>query len=192
MKWIVVAILVVIVPYTFLTLRYRKPGRAYEPYEDLKNRANTSRLLSAGYRRIPLPAQRPADRMSPIRSAPIATTAGGLPSSLKTTLVAGPLLPAEITTVAAPPDVSALQSYSFRFACTLPDHKRQLAGADLYLREDELVITPDFEKIPGELLARDSDNVVELTVPAGALKPGRYRVTLVGAQSSRTWTLQVK
>jgi hypothetical protein len=48
MKWIVVAIVAVIVPYTFLTLRYRRPGKAFEPYADMKDRANTMRLLSAG------------------------------------------------------------------------------------------------------------------------------------------------
>src|SRR5262245_25725972 len=54
MKWVVVAILLLIVPYTIITLKYRKAGPAYEPYEDLKNRANVSRLLAAGYQRIPI------------------------------------------------------------------------------------------------------------------------------------------
>ena len=30
-----------------------------------------------------------------------------------------------------------------------------------------------------------------LTVPAGALKPGTYRVTLAGLHSSRAWSVQV-
>lgn len=192
MKWVVVAILLVLVPYTFITLRYRKPGKPFEPYQDMKDRANTMRLLNAGYQRIALPAERPADKMAPITPAPVSTAAGGLPNGLKATLVNVPLLPADITQVAAPPTATALQPYSFRFACTLPDAKRQLAGADLYLRGEEIVITPDYEKIPGEFLARSTDNVVQLTVPSGALKPGRYRITVVGAQSSRMWTLQVK
>lgn len=192
MKWVVLAIVVVLVPFTYLTLRYRKEGPAFRPYEDMKNRANTVRLLSAGYQRIPLPAERPADRMTPIVSATIGTAAGGLPEELRTTLVEPPLLPAEITNVAAPPAIGAREAYSFRFACTLPDHKRQLAGADLYVKGEEIVVTPDYEKLSGQLLSRTTDNVVELTVPAGALKPGRYRVTLVGQRASRTWTLQVK
>jgi hypothetical protein len=192
MKWIVVAILVLVVPYTFLTLHYRKPGKSYEPYADMRNRANTGRLLSAGYQRIELPAERPADRMTPMTSAAIVRAAGGLPPGLKDTVVALPLLPREITNVAAPPTANAVQPYSLRFSCTLPSHKQQLAGAELYLRGHELVITPDFEKIPGELLARNSDNIVELTVPAGALKPGRYHVTLVASESSRSWTVDVR
>jgi hypothetical protein len=192
MKWVVLAILVVIVPFTWLTLRYRKPGRAFEPYQDMKDRANTSRLLSAGYQRIPLPAQLPADRMKPITSATIGQIGGGLPAELAKTLVDPPLLPAEITNVAAPPDGSALQPYVFRFACALPDHKRQLAGADLYVKGDQIVITPDYEKLSGQFLARSTENVIEVVIPAGALKPGKYRVTLVGQQASRTWTMNVK
>lgn len=192
MKWVALAILIVIVPFTYLTLRYRKPGPAFQPYEDIKNRANVSRLLSAGYQRIPLPAQRPADPLRNPISATIGSVAGGLPAELRSTLVAPPLLPAQITNVSAPPEASAAQAYSFRFACTMADHKRQLAGADLYLKDDEIVIAPDYEKISGEFLARSTENIVQLTVPAGVLKPGRYRITLAGQQSSRAWTLQVK
>ncbi|MEO5960905.1 MAG: hypothetical protein ABIZ49_05755 [Opitutaceae bacterium] len=192
MKWIVLAIVVVIVPYTYLTLRYRKPGPAFRPYEDMQKRANVARLLSAGYQRIPLPAQRPTDPTLPIVSASIATVTGGLPAELRSTLVQMPLLPRSITQVAAAPATNVDMAYTFRFACTLPDRKRQLAGADLYLKEDEIVVVPDYEKTFGELLERVSDNVVQLTIPPGALKPNRYRVTLVGEQSSSTWTLEAK
>lgn len=192
MKWVVLAILLCIVPFTFVTLRYRKPGPAYQPYEDMKSRANVSRLLSAGYQRIELPAQRPSDPLRNPVSAPIASAAGGLPAELRATLVDVPQLPTEITQVAAPGTAAAAQDYSFRFACTLPDQKRQLAGADLYLKGDEIVVTPDYEKLSGQLSARTRDNVVQLTIPAGALKPGRYRVTLVGQQSSRAWSLDVR
>jgi hypothetical protein len=192
MKWIALAIVVFVGGYTFLTLHYRKAGRAYEPYNDMKNRANVGRLLAAGYQRIPLPAQRPADRMQPIASATIASAAGGLPAGLRQTLVESPDLPSAITNVAAPPEIGARADYVFRFACTLPDPKRLLSGADLYVHGEEIVIAPDYEKVSGGLLARTNDNVVQLTVPAGALKPGRYHVTLVGAQSSRAWTLTVR
>jgi hypothetical protein len=33
---------------------------------------------------------------------------------------------------------------------------------------------------------------VQLTVPAGLLKAGNYRITLLGAQSSRAWTVRVQ
>ena len=192
MKWVVVAIILVLVPYTFITLRYRKAGPAFRPYEDMKNRANTTRLLSAGYQRIALTAQRPADPLKNPFSVGITPAAGGLPEDLRTTLVETPMLPAEITRVAALGETVASQPYPIRFACTLPDDKRQLAGADLYLRGQELVIVPDFEKIAGGLAARSNDSVVQLTVPPGALKPGRYEVTIVGQRASRAWSLHVK
>lgn len=192
MKWVLLAIVIVIVPFTYLSLRFRKPGPAFRPYEDLKERANVTRLLSAGYRRIPLPAREPADPLGSRASAFIATTPGGLPEELRATLVASPRLPAEITRVSAPSSIHAGADYAIRFACNLPDFKRDLAGADLYLKADQIVIAPDYDKLDGGFLARTTENVVELTVPAGALKPGRYRVTLVGEKSSRAWILEVR
>lgn len=192
MKWVVLAILLCIVPFTIVNWFYRKPGRAYEPYDEMKTRANVSRLLNAGYQRIPLPAQRPADPLRNPVSTLIGSAAGGLPAELSATLVEQPLLPAEITNVSAPGTVSAGEEYAFRFICTLPDQKRQLAGADLYVKGDELVVTPDYEKLSGDLVARTADNIVQLTVPASTLHPGRYRVTLVGQKTSRVWTLEVK
>ncbi len=61
MKWIILALLVVIVPYTFLRWHYRKPGKMFEPYHDIRDRANTARLLAAGFQRVTLVADRPAD-----------------------------------------------------------------------------------------------------------------------------------
>lgn len=191
MKWIVLTIALVIVPYTFLTLYYRKPGPAYRPYQDAQERANVVRLLSAGYQRITVAAQRPADSVRATAAAPTTAVLGGLPSELVATLVQKPLLPAEIHAVTAAPSVSALQPYPIQFTCTLPDNKQQLAGAELYFKDGEIVITPDFELLSGALLARSRESVILLTVPAGALKPGTYRVTLAGQHSSRAWSVQV-
>lgn len=191
MKWVVLAIVIVLVPFTWLNLKYRKSGPAFQPYEDMKQRANTTRLLSAGFQRISVAAELPADPMPPRTSATMTTVPGGLPPDLSTTLVDPPLLPLQINRVAAPPSVSALLPYVVRFACTLPDHQRQLAGADLYVRENQIVITPDYEKLAGNFLARTTDNVVQITIPGGTLKAGKYRVTLVGQESSRAWDLAV-
>ena len=191
MKWIVLTIALVLVPYTFLTLHYRKPGPAYRPYQDAQERANVVRLLSAGYQRITLAALRPADPVRGTATAPTMAALGGLPSALVATLVQQPLLPAEILAVTAAPAVSALLPYPIQFTCTLPDNKQQLAGAALYIKDAEIIITPDFELLAGELLARSRESIILLTVPAGALKAGSYRITLAGQRSSRTWALQV-
>jgi hypothetical protein len=102
-----------------------------------------------------------------------------------------PTLPNDITGVYASSSVNSLFAYPISFKCTLPDHKLQLAGAELYVRGEEIVVTPDFERLSGELLSRTRESWIRLTVPAGALRPGRYRVTLVGARASRSWALQV-
>ena len=129
MKWVIVTILVVLVPFTYLNLRYRKPGPAYRPYQDAQDRANVVRLLSAGYRRITLAAQRPADTVRGPTPAPTLPATGGLPDDLVRTLVQRPLLPAEIRSVTAAGSLKTDQPYAIQFTCTLPDNNQQLAGA---------------------------------------------------------------
>jgi len=191
MKWVVLVIIVCLVVYTYLTLHYRRPDRAFRPYQDLRDRANVHRLIDAGYQRIALSAELPVDSFN--LDSPVRTNAalGGLPSGLRETLVEQPELPSEIVSVAAAPTVNALFAYPIGVKCTLPDNKQQLAGAELYVHGDELVVTPEFERLPGGLLARNRERLIRLTVPAGTLKPGSYHVTLVGTHSSRAWTLQV-
>ena len=192
MKWIVLAILLAIVPYTVLTLHYRKPGPAFRPYEDMKNRANVARLLAAGYQRIPIHAERPAGDLRAVGDAAVSAAPGGLPPELKSTLVEPLLLPASIHGVTAAATANTLRAYAIQLTCTLPDDTQQLAGADLYVREDRIVITPTLEHVAPDLRTRSRESTVLLTVPAGALKPGRYQVTLVGERASRAWALEVR
>jgi len=191
MKWIVVSILVFIPIYTYLTLHFRRPGPAFNPYQDLRDRTDVVRLLKAGYHRVAVDASRPAESLP---GAALATerAAGGLPQELKTTLVESPLLPLEIVSVTASPAASSGIDYPIGVSYTLADNKRQLSGAHLYEREGEVVIVADFERLGGELLARDRDGVALLTVPPGALRPGTYRVTVVGERVSRSWSLTVR
>lgn len=215
MKWVVVAILVLVVPYTILTLRYRKAGPAFAPYDDLKDRANVSRLLDAGYQRISLVAERlgaegartPADAAG-ANAASVSRREGGLPADLRATLVEPPLLAAEILGVAAAPMANSSASasantntsrpYIIRFTCTLPDEKHRIAGAELYIRGDAVMILPSFEhgaddsSEQASVRARSRESAATLSVPTGALRPGRYAVTLVGERVSYSWPLEVK
>jgi len=191
MKWVIFAIILSLGVYTFLNLRYRKSERMFRPYQDIRGRANVHRLLDAGYQRVALEADLPADPLALAASARVTTGAAGLPAGLRETLVELPHLPAEILSVSAAPAVNAMFAYPISVKCTLPDNKQQLAGAELYVHGNELVITPNFELLSGGLLARNRERFIRLTVPSGTLKPGSYHVTLVGARSSKTWALQV-
>jgi hypothetical protein len=191
MKWIVASILVFIPIYTYLTLHYRRPGPAYNPYRDMRDRADVIRLLKAGYQRVALDASRPVEDAHEL-SAPMSLAPGGLPEDLRTTLVESPLLPLEVKTVSAASDAVSGIDYQISLDYTIPDNKRQLSGAHLYLKPGEIVIVPDFERLAGELLARTREGSALLDVPPGSLRPGTYRVTLVGERSSRSWTLRVR
>ncbi len=195
MKWIVLSIVIFVVGYTFVTLHYRKSDKSFEPYQDLKDKANTGRLLSAGFQRFALGFSRPTD---PGRTgaagrgaAAIATGPGGLPSDLTQALIDQPLLPVSIDSVTAAASASAAEPYLIQFTATLADMKQQPAGGLLYRREKELIVIPTSEKLTGTLLARDAAATVLLTLPAGSLPAGQYRVTVAGSRTARTWTLQV-
>jgi hypothetical protein len=191
MKWVVLAILVFIVAYTYLTLHFRRPGKAFEPYRDMRDRADVIRLLKAGYERIPVDASRPVD-LPAIKAGPTAAAPGGLPAELRATLIEHPLLPQEVTAVTAAATAVSGIDYPVELTYTLSDNRRQLSGAHVYVRAGELVIVPDFEALAGSLLARERTGTALLDLPPTALKPGTYRVTLVGELSSRTWTLAVR
>jgi hypothetical protein len=191
MKWIVVAILVFIPIYTYLTLHFRRPGPAFNPYRDMRDRADVIRLLKAGYHRVAVEASRPVDA-APGASAATLPAPGGLPDDLRNTLVESPLLPLEINAVSAEATAVSGIDYQIVLSYTIPDNKRQLSGAHLYEKPGEIVIVADFERLAGELLARTREGSALLDVPPGSLKPGTYRVTLVGERASRSWTLRVR
>jgi hypothetical protein len=193
MKWVALVIVLIIGPYTFLRWHYRKPETAFEPYQDIKDRANTIRLLSAGFQRVALSTDRPADpSRETSNGAAITSAPGGLPTSLDGTLVEKPVLPSEILTVNAPRETNTLFAYGIEFTCGVTDNKHQLGEVYLYSREGQLYIVPEIEPLTGELLARNRNDAFRVTVPAGVLKPGSYEVMLIGERSSKAWTLLVK
>jgi hypothetical protein len=191
MKWIVVAILVFIPIYTYLTLHYRRPGPSFNPYRDMRDRADVIRLLKAGYQRISIDASRPAEDVAGAGGA-TSPAAGGLPDDLRRTLVETPLMPLEIISATAAPSAVSGIDYEIGLTYTIPDNKRQLSGAHIYEKPGEIVIVADFERLAGGLLSRTRDGSALLDVPPGSLRPGTYRVTLVGERESRAWTLLVR
>jgi len=196
MKWVALAIIACLVPYTWLTLHYRKAGPAYQPYEDSKQRANVLRLLDAGYQRINVTAERPADPQFLVRAmkSPAAVNAapGGLTEGLATALVELPQLPVSLGSVSASSEAVASRPYPIMFTCTLADQKHQLGGAQVFVRGESIVIVPQFEPLGGELTARTKESVVVITLPEGSIKPGRYMVTLAASQTSKQWPLEMK
>ncbi len=196
MKWVFVIILACIVPYTILTLKYRKTAAPFQPYEDSKQRANVIRLLDAGYQRIQVAAERPADPQVLVRTlrelAVHSEVAGGLTEALAATLVEIPELPLAFSTVAASGATSAQSAYPVVFTCKLGDQKHQLGGAEVFVRGESVVIVPQFEPLSGELTARSKESAVVITLPAGALKPGSYTVHLAGRDKSRQWKLELR
>lgn len=197
MKWVFLAIVLCIVPYTVLTIHYRKPkDQNFEPYEDMKQRANVLRLLNAGYQRVNAPVSRPADPQQLIKAmrslAEIAAAPSGVTEGLDASLVETPQLPRSFSSVSAPRETASLLPYPIVFTCTLADQKHQLGGAQVFIRGQSVVIIPLFEPLGGDLTARSKESPVALTLPGGVLKSGSYTVHLAGSEQSRQWTVEVK
>ena len=197
MRWIVASILLFIVPYTYVNLKFRKPNKAFEPYADMKAQANVNRLLDAGYKRVSVRAERPFPALSPAEithgpSAVLAPAPGGLPEALGKTLVEPPRLPAGYRELLAPAEFSTLMPARLQFTATLDNDHEQLGGAEVFVRDDSVVIVPTFEPVPGDLTIRTRESNVLLTLPAGLLAPGQHIVTLAGARDSLRWTVLVR
>jgi len=186
MKWIALAVVLFVVPYTYLTLRFRKP-ESFQPYEDARERAHIAR---AGYSRISLSASRPADGQTQDRFG-IAPAPGGIPADLQASLIDQPLLPVAIGAVAAGDSCSGGAGYPIRFTCAAPEGRVDLAGAHLYHKGQELFILVGFAPVADGLVPRSPSNTVELEVPSAQLDPGSYHITLVGSRGSKAWTMQV-
>src|SRR5216683_886511 len=97
MKWIVIAILLFVPIYTYLTLHFRRSGPVYEPYAEARDRAMTERLLATGYHRVTIAATRPTELLRISARAPMVGAPGGLPADLAIALTAVPLPPARVT-----------------------------------------------------------------------------------------------
>lgn len=192
MTWVVVAIVAILVPYTVITVLYRKEARPFEPYQDMKRQANVHRLLKAGFHRYAVITERPADgsgagpsgRRMDVQAGP-----GGLPAALAEALLEVPLLPATIRQLAAPAALRIGEPLVVSLVAGLPDRKEGLGEAHLYVREQELVLLVGFDSLPGQLETRARDLAVQARAPTDQLKPGTYRLTVVGTTQSQSGTL---
>jgi len=88
--------------------------------------------------------------------------------------------------------LARLLPYTIELTCRLASDQEQLAGADLYVRGNQLVLAPRFERVSGALQTRSRQTIALLTLPGGALAPGTYEVLLPGGRASRAWRLEVR
>ncbi len=193
MRWVVLAIVVFIIAYTYLRLHYAKRGRPFEPYHDMGEEVTVDRLLKLGFQQIPvtlrrLAAPEPAGRFAP--PAPIRTEFGGFPPELGRALIFKPILPERIDSVAAARVASGAE-YPIQFVCTESDLASEIHDVALYRRGDQLFLLPNFQPVPGELQARSAENTILAAVPLSRLPSGHYALTLCGRSNSKHWEFTV-
>jgi hypothetical protein len=194
MKWVVLAIVVFVVGYTLVNLYFRKPGRAFRPYEDMNSRATTARLLAAGWQKVPLDARRPVEKPA-VDDVPAAVTraAVGLGADLEDKFAEKPKLLASIDRVVAPAAVDHGGSYNAYFTATLPTQKALVGELTLFRRGNELVLIPTTEPLPGRgLMSRWEDSTYQVSIPTANLPAGRYRMRIVAQGPAVAWSFTVR
>jgi hypothetical protein len=194
MKWIVVAIVLFVIGYTAVNLYFRKPGRAYRPYQDAQDRATTARLLAAGWHKIPVETRRPIEKAAP-DTLPAAVTRDfpGLGSDLTDKFAEKPRLLATIDRVTAPAIVTHGTDYSLFFTASLSDLKAQVGDLALYHHGKDLVLIPTIEKLPGkELMSRWNDSTYTVSFSTTGLPPGRYSARIVAQGPAAAWNFTVQ
>ncbi|MBA3850252.1 MAG: hypothetical protein C0502_09715 [Opitutus sp.] len=193
MKWVVAAIVVFVAGYTLVNVHFRKPGRAFRPYEDMNRRATTVRLLSAGWQKLPADLTRPLEKPGFGATAPVARAGNGLGPELAAAFAEKPALPSSIDRVTAPESVARGENYSVHFTATLTDQRLQLGHIEALRRNNEIVLVPVLERLPGSnLLSRWKDADYCALVPTDRLEPGPYTVRLAASGPAMQWTLLVR
>lgn len=197
MKWVVLAIVISLAGYTYVTLKYRKLNRPAQPVEDARERFVISRLRQAGYNRINVNAELPGDPASSLAGltkpfAEIKDAPGGLPAELAETFAEKPRLPDSFGEVSTPASHTAMLPYFVQYVCLLPDNQKVFGETRVYAKENQIAIVTDFDRLDADLLARSKETAVRLPLPAGIFRSGQsYEITLVGQNTSKRWTLQV-
>ncbi len=194
MKWVGLAIVVFVVGYTLVNYFYRKPGRAYRPYQDAQDRATTARLLAAGWQKMPVATRRPAEKpQADDTPAAVTRDAAGLGADLEAKFAERPKLLATIDRVVSPASIARGNDYTAYFTASLPDLKVQVGDVTLYRRGNELVLIPTTEPLPGrELKSRWNDLTCWMSFSTAALPPGRYQVRIVARGPAAAWSFNVK
>ncbi|MBA4137654.1 MAG: hypothetical protein C0518_10090 [Opitutus sp.] len=193
MKWVVFTIALFVVGYTVVNLYYRKKGPAFKPYEDMNKRATTARLLQAGWQKLPVEITRPLEKPGISLTASTARAGLGLGAELDASFAEKPVLLASIDRVSAPESVVRGTVYPIHFTASLADQRLQLGRVEALLRDQEIVLVPTLEKLPGNnLLSRWKDADYCALMPTDRLPPGRYTVRLAANGPALQWTMLVR
>ena len=194
MKWIVLAIGLFVVGYTLVNVYFRKPGRAFRPYEDMNRQATTARLLAAGWQKMPVDTRRPAESPSADDTpAAVTRSALGLGLDLEPKFAERPKLLATIDRVVAPGAVAHGNDYAAYYTASLSDLKAQAGECSLYRKGNELVLVPTTEPLPGtNLLSRWNDSTYWVSFSTAQLPPGRYQARIVATGPAAAWSFSVK
>ncbi len=192
MKWVVLAIVVFIVVYTFVELRYRKTAKPHEPAAEMHEREAAARLQQAGWVKLPVEVRRPVEP-APMSLAAIKHAGGGLGADLDSCFPEKPRLFKSIDEVSSPAFVRHGTDCVVYFTASMSDIIFQLGEVNLFQRGQDLMLVPTLDHLPGKsLFSRWDDARYAASFSTGTLPPGRYQVHLLASGRAAMWEIDVR
>lgn len=181
---IAVAIIVCLAGYTYFRLSFAKPNKPHEPFAESRQRALTEKLKAAGWEQIEIrfetitaPPAAPIPTVNvPARPSPV--------DELHRLSAENWHLPIEYTVLAAPGAVPAGNEIVVQFSALLDQARVQIIGFDLFRRGTDLVTIPRWEPHHAAASSIQTTAVGRITIPAAALPPGAYRLSVPALKST--------
>ena len=168
-------------------------GAGLPALQDMRDRADVIRLLKAGYQRVAIEASRPVEGDRPGGRATSLPAPGGLPRGAKKDADRDPPPPHGQSTPRRPTRPRRRRSTtgstsSYTTGRQQTPALRERTSTSARGRSCRRRLRAPRRRPPDALPRRYGPP----DIPPGSLRPGKYRVTLVGEQSSRSWSLDVR
>lgn len=191
MSTVAIAIVVCLAGYTWMRLKYAKPGHGHEPFAQAFQRRESEKLKAAGWERFEAAWERAVDFPDPRGNVRVADARSPLSEDLFKSSTENWHLPIEYLKVTAPAELAAAGSYTVYLQALVDQARVQVHSFDIYRKGSDVLIIPRWEQIPEELIPRDAKTSGRMLWPEGKLPPGRYRVRLLALKQASEWDLTV-
>lgn len=201
MPAVAAAIVVSLVLYTVMTLGFRKPGAAHEPYaEAMERQAELRETSMLEWTRFPVELRAANDESVPMSNARLATvttqpTPHRLDKSLPVELVL--VTPAQPSLYPGLAAVEAATAFTANETLEIDlhpgDQNRNFGEPWVFAKEHQLhVFIQDDGRLPKNLTPVPAADRMTLSLAPDTLAPGKWNATLYTGAETFSWTFAVE
>lgn len=192
MSTVAIVVVICLAGYTYVRLKFSKEGHGHEPFAQAYERRESAKLKAAGWERLDAHWER--DVPVPAGSTPGLESADAR-SALWTALFEASTerfhLPIDYERVVAPATLATPEPLQIHLEAAIDQAPVQIHSFDVYHKGGDLVFVPRWQQIPRDQVPADFKTRGRITLPAGKLPPGHYRVRLQANRQASEWKLDV-